>query len=43
MYNNTIDHTWLKEVKAMPSHNPSVIADHARAKAARHGEDMTAM
>ena len=42
-YNVTIDHARLKGVKAMPSHDPSVIADHPRAKAAGHGEDTTAM
>jgi hypothetical protein len=29
-------------VKAMPNHDPSVIADHARAKAAGHSKDATA-
>jgi hypothetical protein len=42
-YDNTINHTWLKGVKAMPNHDPSVTADHARAKVARHGKDVMAM
>jgi hypothetical protein len=41
-YNDTIDHTWLEGVKAMPNHDARVIADHARVKAAGHSKDMTA-
>jgi hypothetical protein len=41
-YDDAIDHTWLEGVKATPNHDPSVIADHARVKAARHDEDAMA-
>jgi hypothetical protein len=43
MYDNTIDYTWLEGVKATLKHDPSVIMDHARAKAAGHGKDVMAM
>jgi hypothetical protein len=43
VYNDTIDHTWLEGVKAMLNHNPSIITNHARVKAARHGKDTMAM
>jgi hypothetical protein len=41
-HDDAIDHTWIEGVKAMLNHDPSFIADHARAKVARHGEDVTA-
>jgi hypothetical protein len=43
-YNDdAVNHTWPEGVKATPSHDPSVIIDHARAKVAGPHEDMMAM